>query len=118
MRVLSGWYSQRDRQFSDYDETNSIYNVTETPTSWGAEPFSTPLQRANPQEKLTDIKTGLDKFFVNEAHRETNKVHNISEPASKPPVVNGENQRFNSIRGKKDKLDHTHYFLRIQSKIY
>ena len=46
--------------------------------------------------------SGLDKFFVNQSDKKTTPVCSISEPAPKPPVGDGENQRLNSIQGKID----------------
>ena len=76
--------------------------VLETPTRAGILYLNSDGQSPG---RVGGYKTGLDKFFVNKYHRETTEVCTISEPAQTPPVVNGENQRLNSIQGKIDKLE-------------
>ena len=96
--------THRDSQSHEYDEPANIYQVSETPTRGGAESFSASPQLANLQEEIRGIKSGLDKFLVNESHRETTAVRSVTDPAPKPPVSNGEN-RLDSMEGKIDKLD-------------
>ena len=97
--------TRRDSQSHEYDEPANIYQVSETPTRGGAESFSASPQLANLQEEIRGIKSGLDKFLVNESHREATAVRSVTEPAPKSPVSNAENQRLNSIQGKIDKLE-------------
>ena len=97
--------THRDSQSHEYDEPANIYQVSETPTRGGAESFSASPQLANLQEEIRGIKSGLDKFLVNESHREATAVRSVTEPARKSPVSNAENQRLNSIQGKIDKLE-------------
>ena len=95
--------TSRDSQSHEYDEPANIYQISETSTRGGAESLSASPQLANLQEEIRGIKSGLDKFFVNESHREATTVRSVSEPAPKPPVCNGEN-RLDSMEGKIDKL--------------
>ena len=97
--------TNRDSQSHEYDEPANIYQVSETPTRGGAESISASPQLANLQEEIRGIKSGLDKFLVNESHREATAVRSVTEPAPKSPVSNAENQRLNSIQGKIDKLE-------------
>ena len=97
--------THRDSQSREYDEPANIYQVSETPTRGGAESFSASPQLATLQEEIRGIKSGLDKFLVNESHREATAVRSVTEPAPKSPVSNAENQRLNSIQGKIDKLE-------------
>ena len=96
--------TSRDSQSHEYDEPANIYQISETSTRGGAESFSASPQLANLQEEIRGIKSGLDKFFVNESHREATAVRSVSEPAPKPPVSNGEN-RLDSMERKIDKLE-------------
>ena len=96
--------NRRDRQSHEYDDAASIYQVSETPTTGGAEAISASPELANLQEEIRGIKSGLDQFFANESNRETTAIRSVSESAPKPPVSNGDN-RLNTMEGKIDKLE-------------
>ena len=96
--------TRRDGQSHEYDEPANIYQISETSTRGGAESFSASPQLANLQDEIRDIKSELDRFYVNQSNRETTAVRSVSEPVPKLPVNNGEN-RLDSMEGKIDKLE-------------
>ena len=86
--VHQSMYSEisRDRQIPKMMNPLAFIMYRRHPPGKGQE-FSTSPQLTYLHEDLRGIKSGLDKFFVNESHKKTTTVCSISEPALKPQLV-------------------------------